>query len=582
MRKSLFGSVTSVTLAAGVLFAAESAHAQVFSDSFADQSKQNTQQKPGAGNYLANMTPDGTPQFTVRTAANESGASLPVSCTAPYARDTVAMSAGHMFTKNIINVTVGNTYCLSAWVRADITGGAPGNPYIGVQETAMATGFPVITGEHWLLSSTGGFSTQYGGGDTASVIVLDGKWHWVSKEFKPTAATILVKSENYDNGTFPTQTAPAARSPIDIDELQVTAGACPAAPTNLPLTNCTAGNLCDNATNTCVTCEVDNTVNPSAANKYACNSDNPFCNAGKCGKCTSDTQCTSTSGHAGVFCDTGSGKCLPGCTDGSCGSLEWCALKNATAGQCSAKIANGSAVPANSAGADSGAGKCTPVVGLRVCLSGACDVDDNLCGLMNSKTCTAVPALDAGTGDAGVAIPTSQCRTGACQADGKCGVATGGTCTSNPECRSNSCVSGKCVATSCTTDANCGSATSGFICSANICVEGCRGASGNGCPSGQVCTSTSSTAGTCEPGSATDGGTTEPEDDSGVIEETPDSSTTTKDSGTNGGSTGTALNEDLEGGGLSCSSTNGAGGSLLALFGVVGIAVGAAARRRRK
>jgi len=579
MRKSLFGSLASVTLAAGVVFAATNAHAQVFSDSFADQTKQQTQQKPGAGNYLANMTPDGTAQFTVRTAANESGASLPVTCSAPYARDTVAMSAGHMFTKSIINVTVGSTYCLSAWVRADISGGAPGNPYIGVQETAMATGFPVTTGEHWLLAASGGFATNYGVGDNATVIPLDGKWHWVSKAFQPTATTLLIKSENYDNGTFPTQTAPAARSPVDIDELTLTAGACPAAAPTLPLTNCTTGNLCDNATNTCVTCEVDNTVSPSAANKYACESSNPFCNSGKCGKCTSDLQCTTGAGHAGIFCDTGSGKCLPGCTDGSCGSLEWCALKNATAGQCSAKIANGSAVPANSAGADSGAGKCTPVVGLRVCLSGACDVDDNLCGLSNGKTCTAVPALDAGSGDAG-ALPTSQCRTGACQPDGKCGVATDGACTVNAECRSNSCVGNKCVATSCTTDANCGGATSGFICMSNLCVEGCRGASGNGCPSDQVCTSTSSTAGTCEPATTFDGGTpTEPTDDDSGVEETPDSSTTVKDSGSGGS---VAVGEELEGGGISCSSTNSVGGSLFALFGVVGVAVGAMARRRRR
>ncbi|MDI1443271.1 MopE-related protein [Polyangium sp. 6x1] len=56
----------------------------------------------------------------------------------------------------------------------------------------------------------------------------------------------------------------------------------------------------------------------------------------------------------------------------------------------------------------------------------------------------------------------------------------------------------------CTTDADCGNATSGLICQEQRCVAGCRGVEGNGCPDNQVCTSTSNTAGQCQPKPPTD------------------------------------------------------------------------------
>ena len=59
------------------------------------------------------------------------------------------------------------------------------------------------------------------------------------------------------------------------------------------------------------------------------------------------------------------------------------------------------------------------------------------------------------------------------------------------------------MVTTCTTDADCGNATSGQICDPmkHICVPGCRGTNGNGCPSGQTCSSTTSDPGKCSPGS---------------------------------------------------------------------------------
>jgi len=59
----------------------------------------------------------------------------------------------------------------------------------------------------------------------------------------------------------------------------------------------------------------------------------------------------------------------------------------------------------------------------------------------------------------------------------------------------------------CTKDADCGGASSGKVCDADTlkCGPGCR-EGGNGCPSGKVCTSTTTTVGVCEDSSASGGG----------------------------------------------------------------------------
>jgi MYXO-CTERM domain-containing protein len=58
----------------------------------------------------------------------------------------------------------------------------------------------------------------------------------------------------------------------------------------------------------------------------------------------------------------------------------------------------------------------------------------------------------------------------------------------------------------CTTDADCGSASSGKVCGdAKVCVNGCRGTNGNGCPTNAVCTSKDDTVGTCDADDDSDG-----------------------------------------------------------------------------
>ncbi len=53
----------------------------------------------------------------------------------------------------------------------------------------------------------------------------------------------------------------------------------------------------------------------------------------------------------------------------------------------------------------------------------------------------------------------------------------------------------------CSRDADCGDVDSGFVCDADsgYCTMGCRGQGGNGCPEGEICTSTDGSIGDCIP-----------------------------------------------------------------------------------
>jgi len=60
----------------------------------------------------------------------------------------------------------------------------------------------------------------------------------------------------------------------------------------------------------------------------------------------------------------------------------------------------------------------------------------------------------------------------------------------------------------CTQDSDCGGTTSGRICdpASSRCVPGCRGTGGNGCPSGEICTSVTADVGSCNGHPMPDGG----------------------------------------------------------------------------
>lgn len=204
--------------------------------------------------------------------------------------------------------------------------------------------------------------------------------------------------------------------------------------------------LCDPNNHACATCAGD-----YGQPGLSCPEASPLCSpTGACGKCATLADCAGGA-HPGPICNPISGACGSLCTtDADCPG-QWCdnPKGNPAAGVCAAKIANGDHLPANSPIN----GTCAAGVGSRVCASGVCDPNGNVCGLRNGDgPCT--PA------DGGVV-----CIGGVCDPlDNQCGLADGsGPCTPATGmvvCRSNFCtVSGICEpAGACAVDGDCSAA----------------------------------------------------------------------------------------------------------------------------
>jgi len=118
------------------------------------------------------------------------------------------------------------------------------------------------------------------------------------------------------------------------------------------------------------------------------------------------------------------------------------------------------------------------------------------------------------------------------------------------------------IPTPCSDDSDCGGPVSGLVCdpALMLCTSGCRGEGGNGCPDGQVCTSTDGSIGDCVPDGSGGGG--------------PGSSSASSGNGSSGSGAGNASSgaggsgadggED-DGEGCDCNaagSTSGAGATL--------------------
>jgi MYXO-CTERM domain-containing protein len=225
----------------------------------------------------------------------------------------------------------------------------------------------------------------------------------------------------------------------------------------------------------------------------------PYCfltgaTAGACGKCASNADCGA--GHGGSACNPTLGACGAPCTDDSnCkAGAEWCAQ-----GVCVPKTPNGDHVP-NVPPID---GECTAEKAAKVCLSAACEPDDDLCGLKNGSPCEGAK---------------DKCRSAICfDADKLCGTPTGEPCTLPAECRSAACTAGVC--TGCDDDSDCPTAKACDV-AKKLCVDGCREVAGKSkCAAGKVCSKTDGTIGQCIDGDGIDGGihpTAPP--DTGVIE----------------------------------------------------------------
>jgi MYXO-CTERM domain-containing protein len=111
--------------------------------------------------------------------------------------------------------------------------------------------------------------------------------------------------------------------------------------------------------------------------------------AGNVAECTTDAQCT-----AAQFCDT-------------------------TTDDCTAKLANGTAVPVLTGHTPPLTGVCTVAVGASVCVSGVCDTKDNLCGFADGDgPCVAGVAAVCRSGVCSVAQVCEP--VGGCETDADC------------------------------------------------------------------------------------------------------------------------------------------------------------------
>lgn len=289
--------------------------------------------------------------------------------------------------------------------------------------------------------------------------------------------------------------------------------------------------ICDGTTRTCRACASNNDcggTTPLCAGTGACgacvtNADcggtSPICSPTTltCGPCTRDADCTDPRFPA---CNT-SGAIAGACTE--------CSMTNATLcvgpkpqcvlslGLCGCQDADGDSECGNMMSGII----CNAPVG--ICVPGCSHApmrnrcpDPQTC----SDTSGAVGICQSScTMDRDCSAPKPKCDTGVnpsvcvqCLADGDCTAPfvcdTGATklcveCTAQKKTNCTQQGAGdECLANNtcgCVADGDCGDATSGRVCDAAVskCSPGCRGAGGNGCPVGFVCTSADNTIGQC-------------------------------------------------------------------------------------
>jgi hypothetical protein len=93
--------------------------------------------------------------------------------------------------------------------------------------------------------------------------------------------------------------------------------------------------------------------------------------------------------------------------------------------------------------------------GDATCNGGFCSASVCLAKIANNQP------LPSELGACGPDVAKRACMSGACSADGKCGVARGGACTKNDECREDPCFQGKCQRPPSSSSSSSGGATAG-------------------------------------------------------------------------------------------------------------------------
>ncbi len=225
--------------------------------------------------------------------------------------------------------------------------------------------------------------------------------------------------------------------------------------------------------------------------------------SGKCGNCQNDAACGAVT--SGQVCNDLAKTCGAGCrgTGGNgCAAGTTCTSTDATIGQCVQCV-----VDATCGGLTSGK-VCNPTT--KACQSGCRGSGGNGCeagltcgsldGTIGKCTECATDVNCGGATSGQVCNDDKLCQAG-CRGTGGNACPTGQVCSSTNNTIGTCQTPGADAGTGCSNDADCGNATSGRLCNATTreCFDGCRGQVGNGCPQGQQCSSTSLLPGVCSP-----------------------------------------------------------------------------------
>lgn len=415
------------------------AHAQAL---FAESWESNTTTQWVSSSTVNVYNETGTPT-TLRSSVDDGPTEA---CAGRYARETVGLSGGRVFTKPPVTLKPDTDYCLMAFVRAN----ASGAPFVGINFSATNPfGAGASTaGECWLLGAAGfdngptpGFYCPPGvtiigvNPENGAVPLGETTWTWARRNFRTPAAGLpgtfaYLKFEHFCGSSDCLGAVPPVVGP-DFDDLRLIEGTCPATP-------------------------------PADAAPHAvCSGTTPVCTVG--------------SGITNATCQD--------CT-GDFGSGTPRACPSSTSPQCM------------TAGTEKGACKAPCTGDFGTLGAGACAATAPFCRPPGDPLATCIVCNgDAGSG-----------ASEACAAGSPTCFLTGpnaggcGKCTSNTDCGATKprcdIPTGACTNT-CAADSDCGGPKSGKVCVASACLDGCRARDGNACPDGKVCTSSGADVGRC-------------------------------------------------------------------------------------
>ncbi|MFO0758156.1 MAG: DUF11 domain-containing protein [Byssovorax sp.] len=271
--------------------------------------------------------------------------------------------------------------------------------------------------------------------------------------------------------------------------MDATIGLCVGCNTDADCGGPTSAIVCDGATKTCIPGCRGMNGNGCMPGDVCTSMDATI---GQCFQCLTDADCGGP--MSAKVCDAATNMCIDGCrgmNGNGCKAGDVCTSKDDTIGQCLRCLVDADC------GGPTSAKVCDAAT--NMCVDGCRGMNGN--GCMPGDACTSVDETigmcvdclvdaDCGAIDSAKVCDGMKCKDG-------CRGMDGNHCPAGKDCTSKDATIGVCV--ECLTDAECGDAKSGKVCddATHMCGPGCRGMDGNGCPDGQLCSSSDATIGMC-------------------------------------------------------------------------------------